>query len=279
MLPFLKTRWFKAIALGLLSLLLVIYPTIIEPNWVQVVTLDLTLTNLDPAFEDYRLIQLTDLHADAWMTPPRLSQLVKKVNRLQPDAVGITGDFVTTAPEMYGETLLELKNLKTQEGVYSVLGNHDHWSNPEIVRQRLAEAKVRDLQNAVATIERDGKRIAIAGVDDIWVKEDNLPAVLRALPEDSANILLVHEPDFADKSAASNRFDLEISGHAHGGQVKLPFIGAPQLPPYGRKYPFGLYQVKDMWQYTARGLGMVRPRVRLNARPEITVFALHAQKS
>lgn len=274
---FLRTRWFKAIAIGFLSFLLVVYPTVIEPSWVQVNTLDLTLPHLDPVFENYRLIHLTDLHADAWMTPPRLKKIVDWVNRLEPDLVGITGDFVTDSPEIYGETLLELKNLKTQDGVYSVLGNHDHWSNPLLVRLRLAEANIRDLKNEVASVNRDGKTISIAGVDDVWVGEDNLSAVLRVLPKDSANILLVHEPDFADQSSASKRFDLELSGHAHGGQVKFPLIGAPQLPPYGRKYPFGLYQVEEMWHYTGRGLGMVRPRVRLNARPEITVFQLHAQ--
>ena len=279
MLPFLKKRWVQAIALGFLALLLVLYPTTIEPNWVQVVKLNMTLPNLDPEFENYRLVQLTDIHADEWMTKDRLKKLVNRVNQLKPDLVAITGDLVTNNPEVYGENLLELKNLETRDGVYSVLGNHDHWSNPLIVRLRLAEANIRDLKNEVVTVTRNGKRIAIAGVDDVWVGEDDLSAVMRSLPSDSANIVLVHEPDFADKSAQTQRFDLELSGHAHGGQVKIPFIGAPQLPPYGRKYPFGLYQVQEMKQYTARGLGMVRPRVRFNARPEITVFQLHAKKS
>ena len=119
------------------------------------------------------------------------------------------------------------------------------------------------------------KFLAIAGVDDVWAGQDNLEQVVASLPREGSRILLVHEPDFADQSAATKAFDLELSGHAHGGQIKLPFIGAPKLPPYGQKYPFGLYDVEEMKHYTGRGVGMVSPRVRFNARPEVTLITLH----
>ncbi|MBZ0286049.1 MAG: metallophosphoesterase, partial [Anaerolineae bacterium] len=85
---------------------------------------------------------------------------------------------------------------------------------------------------------------------------------------------LAHEPDYADISAATGRFDLQISGHSHGGQVVIPFIGPPVVPPYSKKYPLGRYQVGTMIQYTNRGVGMISPAVRFNCRPEITVFTL-----
>jgi predicted MPP superfamily phosphohydrolase len=88
-------------------------------------------------------------------------------------------------------------------------------------------------------------------------------------------VLLAHEPDFADTSAATGRFALQISGHSHGGQVRLPFMRLV-LPQLGEKYPMGLYQVGGMYQYTNRGLGMVSPRVRFNCRPEITILTLQA---
>lgn len=280
--PALLTQWFnsrrlkRAIALCLLTLFAVLYPTVIEPNWVQVERLEMTLPNLSPAFENYRVVHLTDIHADDWMTPTRLRSLVQRVNQLDPDLVALTGDFVTIQPELYGETLAELQQLTPKDGTFAVLGNHDHWSNPQVVNQSLAEANVITLGNKVQSIVRDGENLAIAGVDDVWVGKDNLDLVLAQLPRKGAHILLAHEPDFANQSAATKAFDLQLSGHAHGGQVKLPFLGAPKLPPYGRQYPFGLYDVQGMKQYTGRGVGMVSPRVRLNARPEITVITLHA---
>ena len=83
-------------------------------------------------------------------------------------------------------------------------------------------------------------------------------------------------PDYADISANAGRFDLQLSGHSHGGQVNLPFLGPPVLPLYGRKYPKGLYQVRNMFQYTNRGVGVIPPSVRFNCRPEITALTLFA---
>jgi predicted MPP superfamily phosphohydrolase len=102
--------------------------------------------------------------------------------------------------------------------------------------------------------------------------QEKFQAVVRKIPEQGAAILLVHEPDFADVAAKAQRFDLQLSGHSHGGQVRLPWLGALRLPPLGRKYSCGLYRVGEMWQYTTRGLGMKPPQVRLNCRPEITMI-------
>jgi predicted MPP superfamily phosphohydrolase len=87
---------------------------------------------------------------------------------------------------------------------------------------------------------------------------------------------MAHEPDFADERAETGRFDLQISGHSHGGQVDLPFIGAPVLPLWAHKYSRGLYQVRNMYQYTNVGVGMTPPYIRFNCRPEITVFTLES---
>jgi predicted MPP superfamily phosphohydrolase len=133
-----------------------------------------------------------------------------------------------------------------------------------------------NLSNEVYTLSQDGEELHIAGVDDIWEKQDRLDLVLEKLPDAGAAILLAHEPDFADQSADTGRFDLQLSGHSHGGQVVIPFVGAPLLPYLGMKYPSGLYRVGTMWQYTNRGVGMARLKVRFNCRPEITVFTLES---
>lgn len=100
--------------------------------------------------------------------------------------------------------------------------------------------------------------------------------LLDQLAAGAGAILLAHEPDFADFSALTGPFALQLSGHSHGGQISLPLLGAPILPPFGRKYPRGRYQVGEMIQYTNRGLGMVQPYGRFNCRPEITLFILRA---
>jgi predicted MPP superfamily phosphohydrolase len=152
-----------------------------------------------------------------------------------------------------------------------VLGNHDNHYGSSVVLQMLYRAGVKSLVNQVHTIQRSGESFHFAGMNDVWNVRDAkicLDRILNLLPENVCAVLMVHKPDYADVSAATGRFDLQISGHSHGGQVVLPFIGPPILPEMGEKYPQGMYQ------YTNRGVGMTPPNIRFNCRPEITVFTL-----
>ncbi|MBC7812087.1 MAG: metallophosphoesterase [Burkholderiales bacterium] len=247
----------------------------IEPFWFEVTHISLALRRLAPAFDGYRIAQLSDIHADEWMTRERLRHVVELVNQEQPNAVVLTGDFVSYAPDLFAPTLIEaLRELTTPDGVYAVLGNHDHWTDATVVRGILNEAHVVDVSNSVQPLRRDNASLYICGVDDYWEEQARLDSVLDLLPDEGAALLLAHEPDFADVSAASGRFDLQLSGHTHGGQVNIPFIGPPRLPYLGKKYPSGLYDVNGMFQYTNRGVGMVPPYVRFNCRPEISIFTL-----
>jgi uncharacterized protein len=268
--------------LGLLLLLAIALPLYgfkIEPYWLQVNTVPLTLPHLDAEFDGYRILQLSDLHIVDEMPQRYLDRVMQAANRQRPDLIAITGDIVTESPQRYApriEQALQALNAPT----VGVLGNHDHWTNPGIVRQIFQNSRVKDISNGVYTVHRGTAQLHIAGVDDVWVGAANLEAVMAQLPSQGVAILLTHEPDFADVAVKTHRFDLELSGHAHGGQVALPFIGTPVLPPYGKRYPVGQYQVEDLIQYTNRGIGMVSPRVRFGSRPEITVFQLStAQKS
>ncbi len=116
--------------------------------------------------------------------------------------------------------------------------------------------------------------IYLAGLDDLWSGQADLTAALAQAPANVPTILLVHEPDFADTVAKDGRVSLQLSGHSHGGQVRLPGIGAPILPYLGRKYDQGLYNVNNMWLYTNRGIGLGRIPLRINCPPEITEFTL-----
>jgi uncharacterized protein len=251
------------------------YVHAIEPNWLDLKTVDLTLPHLSKEFEGYKIVQLTDIHADRWMTEEKIGQIVEEVNRQEPDLVVLTGDYVTKAAETYGPNLRAFRNLKAKDGSLAVLGNHDHWSDPKILVDILEEVGVTVLHNEVKSIGRPSSQLNIAGVGDVWSKDDDLTKVLRALPDQGASIMLAHEPDYADETSPTKRFDLQLSGHSHGGQVHIPFMKRV-LPPLGKLYPAGQYQVGDMIQYTSRGIGVAGLRVRLNCRPEVTILRLHA---
>jgi predicted MPP superfamily phosphohydrolase len=270
----------RGIALASLTTLSgTVYTTLVEPGWIEVNRLALALPHLDSAFCGFRVVQISDIHMGDWMDATRFGDVVRLANAQSPDLVAITGDFVTRHPTSHARDLVDgLSRLEASEGIMAVLGNHDHWSDPQAVRDILHTSGVRELANAVRTIQRGEARLHIAGVDDIWEELDRLDIVLDALPDDGAAILLAHEPDFADTSAATGRFDLQLSGHSHGGQIALPFIGPLHVPQFSRRYPIGQYQVGEMVQYTNRGVGMIRPFVRFNCRPEITVFELHARQ-
>ena len=270
----------QASVMGVLAIALLlggsfVYAYKIEPNWIAISYVPVEMQRLAPAFQGYQIAQISDVHADRWMTQNRLQQIVRLLNYLQPDTIAITGDFVTYDAEAYEPRLVEaFKALAPKDLTVAVLGNHDLWTSSEVIRRVLKSSNIVNVSNAVASIQRQEDVLYLAGVDDVMTQNDRLDRVLEQLPATGAAILLAHEPDFADTSAATGRFDLQISGHSHGGQVMFPFLGPPVLPPYGEKYPAGRYQVGNMVQYTNRGIGMVRPQLRFNCRPEITVFVL-----
>ncbi len=248
-------------------------------NWVDVTQIRLALPRLQPEFDGYRIAQISDFHIGTWLTSKELEYAVSLVNQQRADLVAITGDFVTFHPTLYSNDLISsLLKLRASDGVVAVLGNHDHWSDPVEIRRIIEHAKIRELKNDVFTLVKGDSRLHICGIDDFMDGHDRLDQVLQKLPNDGAAILLAHEPDFADISALSRRFDLQISGHSHGGQVVLPWIGAPFLPGFARKYTSGLHRVDGMLQYTNRGLGTSEIQIRYNCRPEITVFTLSPVK-
>lgn len=241
----------------------------------------MVLPRLPRAFDGYRLVHVSDLHADDWMTPARLAGLVERINAEAPDLVAVTGDFVTrslfySTGHLARPLAGSLSGLRARDGVVAVLGNHDHSVGAEAVRQALSEAGIRELANDVLAVRREGVVMLVAGVDDYKNGLDRLDVVTGKLEGEGAAVLLAHEPDFADKSGVTGSFDLQLSGHSHGGQIRLPLLGPVFLPPLSRRYPAGLYRVGDMLQYTNRGLGVAHLRLRFMCRPEITVFTLRA---
>jgi predicted MPP superfamily phosphohydrolase len=283
---FLKASMLAAAGIGTVGVGSYYYSKKVEPAWYEITHLTLRLPRLTPAFQGYRLVQISDIHVDnTFMTADRLAGLVREVNALQADLLVITGDFVTNYRPAHEPIVSELRNLRAKDGIFGIMGNHDHAAGVGWVRFCLRDTNVQVLDNTMHTVWRGDEMLHLVGMDDLWPMNrgdpepvwNHLPLlqqVTATLPEQGVAVLLVHEPDFADVTAHVGRYDLELSGHSHGGQVRLPLAGALALPPLAHNYPCGLYQVKDLLHYTNRGLGMVSPRVRLNCRPEITVFEL-----
>lgn len=277
-----RRRFIKAVGgltLGAAALGLggITYMTRIEPDWLEVVPIELTLPRLDSAFAGFRLAHISDIHISSVVTDEDIAAAIGQVLESKPDLVVITGDFLHYDKDLerFSKALSAvLRTLSQNVETIAVLGNHDYWVSAADTSQMLRSAGIRLLVNQSISLTRRSSQLHMVGVDDIWDGRPRLKDALREVPDNGAAILLAHEPDYADVSARNGRFDLQLSGHSHGGQVIFPLIGPPILPYLAKKYPLGLYRVGNMLQYTNRGLGMTRPYVRLNCRPEITIFTL-----
>ncbi len=251
-----------------------------KPELFDLVNVNVKINDLPFTFNNYRIINLTDIHLGQWISPEYLNGVTDYVNSLNPDMITLTGDYVSYILEGYEDDLLDsFKKLKAKDGKFAVLGNHDHWAGADEIREILKQSDIVDLSNDVYTLEKKGEKLNISGVDSLTVGADDFDKVLEKLPNDGASILLVHEPDFAEISSKTNRFDLQMSGHSHGGQLVIPGVKTtPFRCSYSIKYPVGAYKVKNMIQYTSKGLGTNSFWLRINCKPEITQFYLKTTK-
>ncbi len=249
----------------------------IEPARVEVTSRSILLPRLDREFDGYRVALLSDIHMDGWMNLERIQGAIELLNEHKPDLVALAGDYVTDTVILDSRELSKaLSLIEAPDGVVAVLGNHDYLTDEGIIRRLIHESGIVELSNDVCTVRRGESALHVAGVDDFRQRRARLDLVMEELPEEGAAILLAHEPDFADVSAPTGRFDLQLSGHSHGGQVRLPLLGPVVRPLYGLKYPDGLSHVDRMLLYTNRGLGMMKVHLRFNCRPEITLLTLLA---
>lgn len=251
-----------------------------SPDKVDLVEVDVELSDLGWNFHNFRILNLTDIHLGQWIGPEYLDDLVDYVNTLNVDMITLTGDYFSYIIKGYEKSLEDsLKKLKSRYGKFGVLGNHDHWMDAEKIREIFEKSGVIDLSNDVFTLKKGDDYLNICGVDSSTVCADDLDKVIAKMPKGIPSILLAHEPDFAKESSQTNLFDLQISGHSHGGQFIIPkFETTPLRGPNSRKYPVGLYKVGNMLQYTSKGLGTNSFRIRINCNPEITIITLKTNK-
>ncbi len=262
-------------ALAGLGAALLAYARYVEPFRWDITEIELAIAGLDPAFDGYRIAHLSDFHVDSVTTYERLYEVATIANEWNPDLYALTGDFVTAGKSFDARALTAiLAAMRAPDGKLAVLGNHDRRGHLHVVRKALADGGVSELDNSVVTVTRGDAALHIGGVNSFYRRQARLDQVLAKLPDEGTALLLAHEPDFADVAAPTQRFALQLSGHAHGGQVRIPYFTRFGLPMYGERYISGLKLVGDMLLYVSRGLGMTSAPIRFNCPPEIVLITL-----
>jgi len=250
------------------------YATRIEPYWLSVERVSTPLPGLKPSLEGLKIVQLSDIHLHPHTQIELVQRSVDIVNNLKPDLIFLTGDYVLETAESIFELAPVLARMDARLGIFAILGNHDLWTNAGVVRRGFEEAGIPLLVNQGLCLGIGQDELYIAGLDDGWSGKPDLNTALSGWKPNTPTILLMHEPDFIDTLAKDQRISLQLSGHTHGGQVRVPVIGPIALPDYGRNYDIGLHQVGHTLMYVNRGLGVISPPVRFNCRPEITEITL-----
>ena len=247
---------------------------------------------LPPPLQGLRIVHLTDIHHGPWTSLQYIRKVVRQANALRPDLVVLTGDYVHHSDVYIAPVVRELAELRARAGVVATLGNHDWWEDGDRTAAEFARTGVRLVDNdrlfltAERTLERtvgasDRRHaLCLAGAGDLWEGAPNYADALGGVPDAMPRVMLSHNPDVAEEPSLlkyAPRIDLMLSGHTHGGQVTLPWLGTPITPSrYGQKYAAGMVQSPLCPVYVNRGIGTTVMPLRLGVRPEIAVVELRA---
>jgi len=268
-----------------------LYSGEIERHWIRISRRDVSILGLHADFDGLRMAQLSDIHLDEFTEPYFLHEAIDRINALHPDIVLLTGDFVTKSP--ISTTFFKdaawhcagMLNQLTCPHRYASLGNHDVLVGREMVTEALNANGIAVLDNSYLPVERSGARFWLAGLDDPLEghpdPEAAIPASIRNQPGEPI-FLLCHGPDYADtllEQPAGQAVALMLSGHTHGGQIRIPLIGPLALPPFGKKYVEGWFHLGNMQLHVNRGLGTVGLPLRFNCPPEISLITLLSSAS
>lgn len=244
-----------------------------ETASISVEKIKLFLPRLPKEFEGFRVVQLTDIHHSPFVDRHQVSRAVAMANELQGDLVVLTGDYISHEPE-YIEPVAELLSaLESKNGIYAVLGNHDHWTDAKAMTEALRARSITVFVNQGAYFTRGDAKIWICGVDDFLAQAEDLPAALKGAQKSDFKLLLAHNPVILPRAADAS-VDLVLSGHTHGGQVRFRPTREGLFRPSTRRAA-GLFTRKTTQMYISRGLGTVVLPFRYQCPPEITLLELY----
>jgi uncharacterized protein len=242
-----------------------------EANSLSVEKIQIRLKRLPKKLDGFRLIQLSDIHHSPFTGLEHISRAVKVANSLKPDMFVLTGDYVSHHSEYIEPVAAALGKLESEFGTFACLGNHDHWTDAELVTKSFRAENINVLINEGIRFKARGAAFWLAGVDDYMVGKTDLPAALRGAFPDEMKMLLAHNPVMV-RQAARYGIDLVLSGHTHGGQVKLREDEKQVFAK--RRLKNGLHRRKDTQIYITRGIGTVVLPVRYQCPPEISLIEL-----
>ncbi len=234
------------------------------------------LRRLPREFDGFRIVQLSDIHHSPFTSREQIERAVETANRLQPDIVALTGDYISKERRYAAPCAELLGKLRARQGVYAVLGNHDHWTDAALITDLFRAEGITVLVNQGMRFERHGAAFWLAGVDDTMVGLEDLPLALAGASENEFKLLLAHNPIILRRAARAG-VDLVLSGHTHGGQVSLRSDSSPSGRPR-RRLLKGLASQGETQIYVTRGLGTVVLPVRFGCPPEVSLLELRTAK-
>jgi predicted MPP superfamily phosphohydrolase len=257
-----------------LSLTHVARAALTEPYMLSIEHERIHLNRLPKAFDGFRVVQLSDVHHGPFSSREQIERAVETANRLQPDIIALTGDYISKERHYAASCAEMLGRLKARHGVYAVLGNHDHWTDAALITDLFRAEGITVLINEGMRFEQNGATFWLAGVDDTMVGLEDIPLALAGSSHDEMKLLLAHNPIVLRRAARAS-VDLVLSGHTHGGQVAIR--GERSTVRGARKRLLkGLGRLGNTQIYVNRGLGTVVLPIRYGCPPEISLLELRS---
>jgi predicted MPP superfamily phosphohydrolase len=259
------------------------YATRVEPTWLELNRHEVPVRDLAPAFDGFRIVQLSDFHASRHVTTHYLGEAVDLALAQKPDLAVFTGDFIHKGFKHVDTVARVLARVKAPHGVYAVLGNHDFSVRNALgmrryrhLHQAVADALeaqgIRVLRNRTVRLEHAGAHLFLTGLEDLWSRVCDVDEAYRDTESGAPRVVLAHNPCTIE-CLGERRCDLMLSGHTHGGQINLPRLGRVTLSSKGKRYAAGMYRVNGGLLYVNKGVGFGF-RVRYNVRPEVALLTL-----
>lgn len=241
--------------------------------------------DIPDGFDGKKIIFISDIHCDKYFTPSDVAELVGRINERQPDIIILGGDNTIKNPHYASPFFHEISKLKSKHGVFSVLGNHDHWEDADLIERGLIDCGFNICDNQSYWIKEAGDSIKIGGVGDLWEDAQIVENTTNDVLKNDFCILISHNPDYIE-TLNTDKIDIMLSGHTHGGQITLFGLYAPIMPSTfhpeylqtGQKYRYGWTNKEDIKLYTTSGIGMGAFPFRFFARPEIVEIILKKEK-